>query len=247
MAKLNPVFSGIRVEEGIDTAASVKGVAGKTLFLLGVAVLSAFLSITVGAGVIASNPSILVIAMIGALICGIAGQVSANAAKVCSIIYAICEGILLGLISFAFEALIGGGGIVMSAVLITATIFGVMLLLYSTNIIKVNGRFMRAMSAIGLTLCIVSLVYLISFLINPYNMLIVALTNNTGLVVLISVLVLLYGAFMLAMDFEQVNAIVANGFDKRYEWTAALGLMVTLIWIYIEVIRLLAILASNRD
>ena len=45
MAKLNPVFSGIRVEEGIETAASVKGVAGKTLFLLGIAVLSAMLSI----------------------------------------------------------------------------------------------------------------------------------------------------------------------------------------------------------
>ena len=132
MAKLNPVFSGIRVEEGIDTAASVKGVAGKTLFLLGIAVLSAVLSITI----VSSNPSILWIAAIGALICGIAGQVSARAAKVCSIIYAVCEGILLGLISFAFEALFGGGGIVMSAVLITATIFGVMLLLYSTNIIK---------------------------------------------------------------------------------------------------------------
>ena len=92
-----------------------------------------------------------------------------------------------------------------------------------------------------------ALASLISFLINPNNILIAALSNNIGLVILINVLVLLYGAFMLAMDFEQVNAIVANGFDKRYEWTAALGLMVTLIWIYIEVIRLLAILASNRD
>jgi uncharacterized YccA/Bax inhibitor family protein len=77
---------------------------------------------------------------------------------------------------------------------------------------------------------------------------ILALTNNTGLVLLISGFVLIYGAFMLAMDFEQVNVIVSNGFDKRYEWMAALGLMVTLIWIYIEVLRLLAILASrSRD
>ena len=245
MAKLNPVFSGIRVEEGINTAASVQGVAGKTLFLLGIAVLSAVLSMTTGASVIAANPSILFIAMIGALICGIAGQVSARAAQVCSIIYAVCEGILLGLISFAFDAVFGG--IVMSAILITVTIFGVMLLLYSSNIIRVTGRFMRIMSGIGLTLCIVSFVYLISFWINPYNILVTALAQNTGLVVLISVLVLIYGAFMLAMDFEQVKMIVANGFDKRYEWMAALGLMVTLIWIYIEVLRLLAILASNRD
>ena len=241
MAKLNPVFSGIRVEEGINTAASVKGVAGKTLFLLGIAVLSAFLSIMY-ADVVISSYFIIVL---GALICGIVGQVSARAAQVCSIIYAVCEGAMLGLVSFLFEAAISG--IVMSAILITVTIFGVMLFLYSSNIIKVTGRFMRVMSGIGLTLCIVSLVYLISYLINPYNALVTALVNNTGLVLLISVIVLIYGAFMLAMDFEQVKSIVANGFDKRYEWMAALGLMVTLIWIYIEVLRILAIIASNRD
>ena len=245
MTKLNPVFSGIRVEEGIETAASVKGVAGKTLFLLGVAVLSAIVSITVGASAIATNPLILFIAMIGALICGVAGQVSAKAAKVCSVIYAVCEGVLLGLISFSFDAVFGG--IVMSAILITVTIFGVMLFLYSSNIIKVTGKFVRIMSGIFMTLFIVSLVYLISSLINPNNILVMALTNNTGLVILISVIVLIYGAFMLAMDFERVKSIVANGFDKRYEWMAALGLMVTLIWIYIEALRLLAIIASRRD
>ena len=241
MAKLNPVFSGIRVEEGIETAASVKGVAGKTLFLLGIAVLSAMLSIMY-ADVVFSGYFIIVL---GALICGIAGQLSARAAKVCSVIYAVCEGAMLGLISFFFDAAFSG--IVMSAVLITVTIFGVMLFLYSSNIIKVTGRFMRVMSGIGLTLCIVSLVYLISYLFNPYNVLVSALANNTGLVILISVIVLIYGALMLAMDFERVKSIVANGFDKRYEWMAALGLMVTLIWIYIEALRLLAIIASRRD
>ena len=68
MARLNPVFSGIRVEEGIETAASVKGVAGKTLLLLAIAVASAITSITVGAPMIAENPSILFIVAIGALI-----------------------------------------------------------------------------------------------------------------------------------------------------------------------------------
>lgn len=245
MAKLNPVFSGIRVDEGIETSASVKGVAGKTLLLLGVAVLSAFLSITYGAELILSNIGVYFALVFGALICGIVGQVSPGAAKICSIIYAVCEGAMLGLLSFLFDAMIGG--IVASAVLITATIFGVMLLLYSTNIIKVNAKFVRVMSAIGITILVMSLFYLISFLINPNNILIMALSNNTGLVLLISGFALLYGAFMLALDFEQVNIIVANGFDKRYEWTAALGLMVTLIWIYVEVLRFLAILASRKD
>ena len=102
------------------------------------------------------------------------------------------------------------------------------------------------MYTLGISILIISLVYAISALVAPGNILIVALTQNTGLMLLVSGFILLYGAFMLAMDFEQVKMVVANGFDKRYEWMAALGLMVTLIWIYIEVLRLLAILA-DRD
>ena len=245
MAKLNPVFSGIKVEEGIDNVASFKGVTAKTALLLGVAVLSAFLSITVGAGYIYDNPFTLFIVAIGAVICGIAGQVSANAAKLCSILYAVFEGVLLGLVSFAFDAAFSG--IVMTAVLITATLFGVMLLLYSTNIIKVNGTFLRAMTTIGITIFAISLIYFISFIIDRNNILISALVANPGLVLLIEGFILLYGAFMLAFDFEQVNIFVANGFDKRYEWMASLGLMVTLIWIYIKVLRILAILMSRKD
>ena len=245
MAKLNPVFSGIRVDEGIETEASIKGVAGKTLLLFGIAVLSAILSITTGFEFILGNSFAYFAIVIAALICGVIGQVNPNAAKVCSVIYAACEGAVLGLLSFLFEAAVGG--IVLTAVLITATIFGVMLMLYSTNIIKVNAKFVRVMSGIGITILVVGLVYFISFLINPNNILIAALTGNTSIVLLISGLVLIYGAFMLALDFEQVNVIVANGFDKKYEWTAALGLMVTLIWIYVEVLRILLILARNRD
>ena len=51
---------------------------------------------------------------------------------------------------------------------------------------------------------------------------------------------------MLVFDFEKVKMIVAHGFDKRYEWTAALGMMVTIVWIYLEVLRLLTIIA-RRD
>ena len=135
-----------------------------------------------------------------------------------------------------------------SADLITATIFGVMLLLYSTNIIKVTGKFIRVMSGIGITILVVSLIYLISSLINPNNILITALYNNTGILLLVSGFILIYGAFMLALDFENINIMVANGFDKKYEWTASLGLMVTIVWIYVEVLRLLAIIASrSRD
>ena len=246
MAKLNPVFSGIRVEEGIETQATVKGVASKTLILLVVAVISGYLAISYGAELVFGNIGVYLAIALGAIICGIVGRISPNASKVCSFIYAACEGVFLGLISFIADAQYSG--IVMSAILITATIFGVMLLLYSTNIIKVNGTFMRVMSGIGITILVVSLFYFILSLINPNNILITALYNQPGLFLLISVIILLFGAFMLAVDFEEVNVIVANGFDKKYEWMAALGLMVTIIWIYIQVLRILLVIASrSRD
>ena len=245
MAKLNPVFSGIRVEEGINEAASVKGVALKTVILLAIAVVSGFLAINYGA-VIYENIILYMAVLLGALICGIIGQTSPNAAKVCSIIYAACEGVLLGLVSFLFEVMIGG--IVLSAVMVTATIFGVMLLLYSTNIIRVTSRFVRVISGIGIAIVLAMLFFFLSSLIAPNNIMIMAYYSSPGLMILVSGIILLYGAFMLAIDFEQVNSIVANGFDKKYEWMAALGLMVTIVWIYLEVLRLLAILSRySRD
>lgn len=243
MARLNPVFSGIRVEEGISEAASVKGVALKTFILLGIALLSALFSITYGLNVVL-NPAILLVFLLGGFICCIVGQSSPRAAKTCGIIYAICEGSMLGLLSFVFEA--AYSGIILSAVLITFTIFGVMLLLYTTEVVKVNGKFMKIMYTIGFTMLIMSLIYFISALISPNNILITTLTQNTGLLVLVSLFIIGYGAFMLAMDFEQVKRVVANGYDKRYEWMTALGLMLTIVWIYVEVIRLLAIIA-DRD
>lgn len=243
MAKLNPVFSGIRVEEGISEAATIKGVALKTFILLGIALASALFAITYGLNSIL-NPAVYIVVVLGALICGIVGQVSANAAKVSSVIYAVCEGALLGLLSGLHELI--HPGIVVSAVLVTFTIFGVMLLLYSTEIIKVTGRFIRIMYTLGITILVMSLIYLISALVSPGNILVSALTANPAMLILVSGFILLYGAFMLALDFEQVKMTVANGFDKRYEWMAALGLMVTLVWIYVEVLRLLAIFA-DRD
>ena len=162
MARLNPVFSGIRTDEAVYDVATVKGVALKTFILLGIAVLSAFFSITYGAALIANNPGILFVAAIGAVICGILGQMNPNAAKVCGILYSVFEGMMLGLMSLLFEVVIGG--IVLSAVLVTFTIFGVMLLLYTTDIIKVNGRFMKMMSTIGISILVMSLIYMISYL-----------------------------------------------------------------------------------
>ena len=97
MAKLNPVFSGIKVDEGIENVATVKGVAGKTFILLAITVISAILSINYGMAMVYDNPFILLFVGIITIVSAIIGQVNPNAAKVASIIYSICEGLLLRL------------------------------------------------------------------------------------------------------------------------------------------------------
>jgi len=57
---------------------------------------------------------------------------------------------------------------------------------------------------------------------------------------------IIFGALMLALDFDRAEMIVENGADKSYEWIVAVGLMVTIVWIYIELLRFLAIFASSR-
>ncbi len=243
MARLNPVFSAIQADGAYEDSASIKGVAGKTFLLLGIAVLSGLFAIMYPQ-ILLGNPISYIFIVLAAVVCGFIGQMSARAAKICSFIYAICEGMMLGLLSFLFEAMIQG--IVLTAILITITIFGLMLFLYTSNVLRATRGFVKFMMGVGITILVISLVYTISYFINPANAMIVALNSNPGLLILVSGLILLYGAFMLILDFEQVKSMVYGGFDKRYEWMAALGLMITIVWIYVEVLRILFAF-SKRD
>ena len=151
---------------------------------------------------------------------------------------------MLGLISFVFESYLQG--IVLTAVLVTVTIFCVMLFLYLTNVLRASAKFTKMLFVVGISIFALSLIYLIGYLIDSNNILVRTLESNPSLLILVSGLLILYGAFTLILDFEQVKTMINGGFDKRYEWLASLGLMVTLVWIYVEVLRLLAQFA-NRD
>jgi uncharacterized YccA/Bax inhibitor family protein len=70
---------------------------------------------------------------------------------------------------------------------------------------------------------------------------------SSGLGIGITVFLIIYGALMLTLDFDRAETVVSSGADKRYEWMIAMGLMVTIIWLYIEIIRLILILSSRRN
>lgn len=151
--------------------------------------------------------------------------------------YALVEGVVVGAISHAYE--VYQKGIVIQAVGATVAVFAVMLFLYRTNIIKVTDRFRRIV--IGATVGIM-IFYGVSLLINLFGGEVSFLrADNTSLFSIgFSFLVAGLAAFNLALDFDFIEKGSAQGLPKQMEWVAAVGLMVTIVWLYLEILRLLA-------
>src|SRR5688572_6011108 len=160
---------------------------------------------------------------------------STNAALILT--YAGLEGLFVGGISAIFEA--QWGGIVAQAVLGTLSVFGVALFAYKSGRVRVTPKSQRiALIAIG--------GYLIFSLI---NMGIVAFTDNNlragWLGIAIGLFAITLAAYFLIMDFDFAEQGVRNGLPERYSWIAAFGLVVTLVWLYIEFLRLISILRGD--
>lgn len=150
-------------------------------------------------------------------------------------IYALAQGFFLGALSKAYETMYEG--IVLQAVLGTVSVFFVMLVLYRTGIVKVTDRFRRIV--IGATLGVM-LLYGVSFLFMLFGGNVSYLSSPSLLGIGFSIFVCGLAAMNLALDFDIIDRGVASGAPKTYEWFAAFSLVVTLIWLYMELLRLLA-------
>ncbi|WP_334072400.1 Bax inhibitor-1/YccA family protein [Paenibacillus sp. A14] len=158
-------------------------------------------------------------------------------------VYAIAEGMFLGAISAQYETLIEPG-ITLNAILLTMGVFLALLIAYKTRLIKATENFkLGVVAATGG----IALVYLINFILGFFGMKVPYL-HDTGLIGIgISVVIVIIAALNLVLDFDFIENGAAQGAPKYMEWYGAFGLMVTLVWLYLEIIRLLAKLAASRD
>jgi len=156
-------------------------------------------------------------------------------------IYAVLEGLFLGAISAFFEARYPG--LVMQAIALT---FGTMFILlagYRTGIIKVTDKLRSGIiAATGA----VALVYLISFIFSLFGVSNLIINSNGILGIGISVVIVIIAALNLVLDFDFIYEGSKAGLPKHMEWYAAFGLIVTLIWLYIEMLRLLSKITSRN-
>ena len=156
-------------------------------------------------------------------------------AKFLGPVYSLCYGYAVGAISRMYEA--SQDGIVLQAAGATVAVFVVMLTLYRTGIIKVTPRFRKIV--IGATLGVMVL-YLVSIGISFFGGEIGFINSPSLLGIGFSVFVCALAASNLALDFDLIERGTKMKMSKDYEWVAALGLVVTLVWLYLEILRLLS-------
>jgi len=231
-----------------STSMTVSGSALKSLMLLGIVLIGAAFTwgMTMdqmqnpGSG--SALPGILTWGgAIGGFIVALITIFSPKLSPVTAPIYAALQGLFLGGISAVFEEQFSAGqpklqGIVFQAVTLTLSIAATMFALYGLRIIKVTEK-LRAgiiIATVG-----VMVMYLISFVLS-FFMPVTFLHSSSALSIGISGVVIVIAAFNLLLDFDFIERGSEQGMPKWGEWYGAFGLLVTLIWLYIEVLRLLA-------
>jgi uncharacterized YccA/Bax inhibitor family protein len=158
-------------------------------------------------------------------------------ARVLAPLYAIAEGAVLGVISKAFEN--QWDGIVLQAVLVTIGVFAVTLFLYMSEVVKVTRKFqMVVIAATGGVL----ILYVFGFLMSLFGVDMVFWNEPSVLGIGISVVIAVIAALNLFLDYEFIRKAVVAGAPKYMEWYGAFGIILTLVWLYLEILRLLALL-----
>ena len=224
-----------RYHSGVMT---VSGAASASLLLFAVLLISAAVS---WVAVAEPEPGVLAfpaMALVGAVVGFIAVVVTMFKplwSHILGPVYAVGQGLFVGAISKMFDA--EYSGIVLQAVGTTLAVFGVMLFLYRTRVLRVTDKFRRIV--IGATLG-VAVLYLVSFVISLFGANVSFISSSSGFGILFSLFVAGLAAFNLALDFDFIEKGEKMALPRRMEWFAALGLLVTIVWLYLEVLRLLA-------
>jgi len=152
-------------------------------------------------------------------------------------LYALAEGVFLGALSRLYEQ--QWNGIVLQAVLATMAVFAVCLLLYMSGAVKVSNKFIFVV--ISATAGIFVL-YFVTFLLSIFGVDLTFWNQPSALGIGISVVICFVAALNLFVDFEMIRRMVVAGAPKAMEWYGAFGITVTIVWLYLEVLRLLSLL-----
>ncbi|MCC7230935.1 MAG: Bax inhibitor-1/YccA family protein [Fimbriimonadaceae bacterium] len=178
-------------------------------------------------------PATIASAVVGLILC-IATCFAVQASPYLAPAYALVEGVFVGVISMLVNTRYPG--IAAQAFVITISIMVTMLGLYRSGLLKATPMFIKVVTISTLGIAVV---YLLSWAFFAFGAKIPYLHDSTPLGIGISVVIIVIAAMNFIIDFDTIERGVDQGAPKYMEWYAAFGLMVTLVWLYIEVLRLL--------
>jgi uncharacterized YccA/Bax inhibitor family protein len=180
---------------------------------------------------------VLIVSLMGGLGLGLYMAFTGKANAVTALLYAALQGVLLGAISRAFEQ--AYHGIVIQALTGTVMVAGGMLFVYKVGAIRVTPKFTRIVVGATIGACGLMVVNMIAYLFTPGGL---GLRDGGALAIIFSLVCIVIASMNLVMDFDMIERGIRNGADEKFAWYVSFGLVVTLIWLYIEILRLLSYL-----
>ncbi len=243
MQSSNPALSAMRSAAGaynfggIEAGATIQGTTTKSLALVALTMVTGYISMmyTLGQMYMMQAPSGLLMygTLIGAFIVAIVTCFKPQFSPITAPIYAVLEGGALGTISAYFE--LQYPGIATTAVMSTFVVVISMLALWKFKVIVPTQRFKAIMAG---AVTGVFVIYLIDIVLGLFN--VTFLPNSGPMSIIISLVVCTIAAFCLILDFDSIQEAVDQGLPKYFEYYNAFSLLVTICWLYIEILKLLS-------
>ena len=224
--------------DNLDNVMTLDGTVNKTAISLLILLVSAFYTFDKG------NTSFIWLGFIAGFILALITIFKKPWAPYTVPLYAVFEGLALGGISAIYDGIYGG--IVQQAVFLTFGIFLALLFAYKTKVIKPTENFKLGLFAATGGIFVF---YLISFILSFFGVDVSILnpTNGGMMSIGFSIFVVIIASLNLVLDFDFIEHGAEVGSPKYMEWYGAFGLLVTLIWLYLEILKLLSKLYSNRN
>jgi uncharacterized YccA/Bax inhibitor family protein len=183
---------------------------------------------------------LVIAALIGGLGLGLYISFTGKANAVTTLVYAALQGIVLGAISRAFEQ--QWPGIVVQAIIGTVMVAAGVLVVYKTGAIRVTPKFTRVVVAATFGLVGLMVVNLVAMLFTSDGL---GLRSGGPLAIGFSLVAIVIAALNLVLDFDMIEQGIRHGADEKFAWYASFGILVTLVWLYLEILRLLSYLRSD--
>jgi len=231
------------VVQGAGTAMTLNGTVNKTAFLLVLTLAGALYTWNL---FFASNGSAnlmpyVLVGALGGFVVALVTMFKKTWAPVTAPLYAALEGLFIGAISAVFE--LKFPGIVMQAVGLTFGTLAALLMAYRSGLIKATENFkLGVVAATGG----IALLYLVNIVMGFFGTSMPFIHDSGWLGIAFSAVVVVVAALNLVLDFDFIENGVEQGAPKYMEWFAAFGLLVTLVWLYLEILRLLSKLQSRN-